>query len=545
MNNFTTRNLFLFPSFTLDEKEQEKLDRFLIVLDKSGVADVLDSVKPRDYKTGGRPSFNHYDLFATILYGFAFGSGTLRDLESACRYDLRYIYLMQQERPDFKTFGNYINEFIVPNQNLIFSMITKTILSECAITIKNVFIDGTKLEANSNKYKFVWKPTTFHIRLCGKVRALLKLNGLDREIPEADIFSSKVIAHKLSEFSRLLETCSIDDRKKLEKQHEQLESYLSKALEYEEKERICGPDRKSYYKTDHDATAMALKSDYYSGLGSSMHAAYNVQIIVSSGFVVTCFTSQSRSDIRDFIPTLLKFYQYYDYYPENVCADAGYGSFENYEFLELNNMKNYVKHSSWQGNVSGRNPSLYRIDDGILKCLSGNEGTKVHIEGRHPRSASTSFYRIEGCNQCEFRLFCKRFHKNKDEDFRIFEVNEEFVRYKQESETNLLSAKGIEMRVNRSTQVEGAFGVLKQDMGFTRFRRRSLKKVGAELMLTFLGYNIRKLFRFFDGNLKKEYWKAPDNLKLETFKKPSAKRLSNKASKKKSANQQARDSYKY
>lgn len=44
-------------------------------------------------------------------------------------------------------------------------------------------------------------------------------------------------------------------------------------------------------------------------------------------------------------------------------------------------------------------------------------------------------------------------------------------------------------------------------------------------MLVALGYNIRKLFMYYSGNLKTEYWKAPDNLTAEQFKKPSAKRL--------------------
>ena len=69
-------------------------------------------------------------------------------------------------------------------------------------------------------------------------------------------------------------------KKMLVRQNLQLQKYLSTAMEYEEKERICGPDRNSYYKTDHDATAMCLKEDYYSGLGSNMHAAYNAQVLV-------------------------------------------------------------------------------------------------------------------------------------------------------------------------------------------------------------------------------------------------------------------------
>lgn len=89
------------------------------------------------------------------------------------------------------------------------------------------------------------------------------------------------------------------------------------------------------------------------------------------------------------------------------------------------------------------------------------------------------------------------------------------------------------MRVNRRSQVEGSFGVIKQDFGYERFRRTTIKKVSLEFMLVSLGYNIRKLFKYFDGNAKFNYWRVPNDLQSKAFKKPSAKRLSNKALKKK------------
>ena len=118
--------------------------------------------------------------------------------------------------------------------------------------------------------------------------------------------------------------------------------------------------------------------------------------------------------------------------------------------------------------------------------------------------------------------------KNKDENFKIFEVTLQLQKYIQEAEENLLSIEGIEMRVNRSSQVEGAFGVIKQDFQYERFRRRSLPKVSLEFMLVCLGYNIRKLFKYYDGNAKFDYWKVPKNITPEKFKKPSVKRLSKK-----------------
>ena len=70
-----------------------------------------------------------------------------------------------------------------------------------------------------------------------------------------------------------------------------------------------------------------------------------------------------------------------------------------------------------------------------------------------------------------------------------------------------------------------------------------LPQVETEFMLTFLGYNIRKLFRYFSGHAKFNYWEAPENLTPEKKKKPSAKRLSKKTSKKqkKSVNEEAKD----
>ncbi len=510
MINFTTRKTFLVPSFELEVKEREKLDRYLLLLEKSGVSQFFPKQEESAFEKGGRPHYSYHNMIATILYGFAFGSETLRKLEESCQFDLRYFYLMEQERPSHIRFGDFINKIILPHREEIFYQITREIIKECELDTEEVFIDGSKFEADANKYKFVWKPTRLHEKLSDKIRILLKEVNLSRAIPEHGIIDTKLIAIKVSELADILE----GGNKQLEKKYDTLLSYLFKSLEYEEKERICGPNRNSYYKTDHDATAMALKSDYYSGLGSSMHAAYNTQLLVSKGIICSYYISQSRTDLKDFIPVLDKFYEYYEEYPKRVCADSGYGSLENYEYLKNHNIENYVKYYTFSGNVSGRNPDPYYLeDDGTIVCLNGNYGAKVELSNRHPTKADSHFYRVDGCNSCSFRDYCKRYMKEKEEDFKIFEIVERLTYYKQESFNNLLTPKGIEMRVNRSSQVEGAFGVLKEDMRYTRLRRTSISKVETEFMLTILGYNIRKLFRYFDGSAKFNYWKAPDNLK--------------------------------
>jgi len=99
----------------------------------------------------------------------------------------------------------------------------------------------------------------------------------------------------------------------------------------------------------------------------------------------------------------------------------------------------------------------------------------------------------------------------------VFEVKKELYFYKEDAKANLLSIKGIEMSVNRSSQVEGTFGIIKQDMNYDRFRRRGLENVEMEFMLVALGHTITKLFTIIDAKAKLDYWVAPKDLKPEVL----------------------------
>jgi len=526
---FNTGKIFLVPSFDLEVKEQERIERFLTLLDNSGVGKIIEKHIKNNTSKGGRPGYNYYHLFATIIYGFAFTRCTLRELADACRYDLRFIFLMEQERPIYTKFCDFINKVIVPNEEEIFTLISMEIAKEMGIEMDDAFIDGTKFEANANKYKFVWKPTKHHKRLTVKASEIIKKYQLFDSYREEEFIRSNTLANALTNLK--LKRNELDEitYRNVEKA---LIGLLEKVLEYEEKEEIIGPNRKSYYKTDKDATAMALKADYYSGLGSNMHAAYNVQILAMKGLVFSFYVSQSRTDINDFIDVIDVFAKFYGFWPKRICADAGYGSLDNYRYLEKHDIENYVKHQSWEGNKSARNPDCYHLnDDESITCLNGYVGYETKIPYRHPRKAEAVFYKVNGCNNCNWMPYCKRFMMRQDEDYKIFEVVKDLERYKYQSQENLCSPKGIEMRVNRSIQVEGVFGIEKQDYGYVRFRRRGLNKVSTESMLNFLGLNIAKLFRFYETGRLNKFWIAPDNLEPETFKKPSWKRLAKKGRK--------------
>lgn len=307
--------------------------------------------------------------------------------------------------------------------------------------------------------------------------------------------------------------------------------YLTKLLEYEEKERICGENRNSYFKTDKDATAMVLKEDYYSKLSHDFHAGYNIQAIVSAGLITMYGVFQDRSDYYTFVPMNNLYFKYYNEYPKNECADSGYGIYVNYKYMQEHNIGNYVKFQTWSGEADGKKPQLfYTFDDGVM-CLNTCIGEEVPFNSNHhQRNKNSKLYKFIGCNTCNYAYICKKNLKNKDLDYRLYELNDDYELLKEQARKNLLSPDGIEIRINRSIQVEGTFGQLKQNMNYERIRRRGLEKVSCEIMLMCLGRNIRKIFVLLNNDkIKSNYWEKPNNLKNEKLPFPKQKIQKKKA----------------
>ena len=536
MNYFTTkRSLFLVPSNKCCE-EFEKIDNFLEILEISQVSKIINNVYKNDKTTiVGRKGYNPFNMFATIIYCFSKFKSSVRELESLCIFDLRVNYIMEQQAPSYKTFSEFINTYIVPYQYEIFSTITKTIIKEFNVNISDQYVDGTKIEANANKYKFVWKPTTYHKKSDAKIKDLLiemnielKSKNLIKPFQFNELIKSYVVRENI-------DINSIPNGRgkrltKSQKNYKLAYQYLIKLLEYEEKEEICGESRNSYYKTDQDATAMVLKEDYYSKLSHDFHAGYNIQVMVSSGLITMYGVFQDRDDFYTFIPTNDLYYKYYNEYPKNECADSGYGIYDNYKYMKKHNIGNYVKHFTWSGETDGKRPQLfYTFDDGVI-CLNTCIGEEISFKGiRHQRYKNSKLYRFTGCNICNYSYICKKNLKNKSCDYRLYELIPEYELLKEEVRKNLQSPKGIEIRKNRSIQVEGAFGQIKQNMQYTRIRRRGLKRVSCEIMLMCLGSNIRKYFSTLDGKkLKDNYWNTPQNLKKEKFPFPKQKETDTK-----------------
>ena len=528
------RNLFPVPQQEV-LGEYEKIDEFMEILEKSGVYQIIKSVKQKKNlckQEQKNPKYNEYNLFATIIYCFAKFKGSLRDIEDKCMFDIRVMYIMEGKKPDYSTIGNFINDYFLPYQYEIFTLINIQIIKELNLNISDNFVDGTKIEANANKYKFVWKPTKYHKKLNEKIKDKLKELGYNDINEKETLIKSYELKTIIDEY---VKTNNIDINNipsgrgqrltKEQKNYKILYEYLLKLLDYEEKEEICGEKRNSYFKTDHDATAMVLKEDYYSKLSHDFHAGYNFQAIISSGLIMMYGVFQDRADYYTLIPMLKLYKKYYSDYPNNLCADAGYGIYNNYLFLKENGIANYIKFQNWKGESSGKKPQLFYVfNDGVL-CLNANIGEEQKFTNSHQKKRNTKLYKFNGCNNCNYTYKCKEKLKkeNKEKDYRIVELNPDYELLKEEARNNLLSTKGIEMRINRSIQIEGTFGQVKYNMDYDRVRRRGIKKVGCEIMLECLGANVRRYLNSLDNEtkFKDTYWNASSTLQSEKF--PSVK----------------------
>ena len=275
---------------------------------------------------------------------------------------------------------------------------------------------------------------------------------------------------------------------------------------------------------------MVLKEDYYSKLSHDFHAGYNVQVMVSSLLIVMYGLFQDRADTNTLIPMNELYFKYYGKYPINECDDAGYGNYKNYKYITKNGINNYIKFLNWEGESTGKNPQLfYTFNDGVM-CLNTNIGEKVSFDYYHRRKYKDGvLYKFTGCNNCNYSHKCKEKlkEKNRHTNYRYYELIPEYELLKEEVRNNLLSSKGIEIRINRSIQVEGTFGQIKYNMNYDRIRRRGLNKVSGEIMLMCLGVNIRRYFASIDENkFKSNCWNIPSNLEKEKF--PNVKQKNTK-----------------
>jgi hypothetical protein len=141
---------------------------------------------------------------------------------------------------------------------------------------------------------------------------------------------------------------------------------------------------------------------------------------------------------------------------------------------------------------------LYDAENDVYICHAGHRLQAAYEKKSKSKAGYqlvTTVYTCTHCDGCPHKPKCIKGASKipLEERSKNLYVSKNFQRQRQEMEARINTNEGILLRINRSIQVEGAFGVLKQDMGFRRFLLRGQAKVQTELLLLAIAFNINKL----------------------------------------------------
>ena len=471
------------------------------------------------YQTYGKIKKNQAtprQLFKIMVYASMNRIYSSRDIETACRRDINFMYLLEgKPAPDHATFARFVSLHFAQCSKKTLAEVSKLLYSLGEISGKSIFIDGTKIESVANKYTFVWKKavTKNQAKLFDKILALVE--ECENLYGFKITYNGKVSLHTLKRLRKKL--CRIRQEEgiafvhgtgrrktRLQKSLETLETYIAKLKEYHKKLYVCG-DRNSYSKTDPDATFMRMKEDAM--LNGQLKPAYNLQHGVDSEYITWLDISSRPTDTRTLIPFLKDMELYLPFKYQEIVADAGYESEENYLFLEENGQLAYIKPQNYEISKTRK----YRQDIGRMEnmkydekadcyyCKNGQVLTAQYEKREKTASGyrrTVTVYRSNGCSGCPFKTDCIKGNNCKtpmEDRQKVLYVSKKMKEKRQETLERITSDYGTQLRMNRSIQAEGSFANIKEDMEFRRYLYRGNANVTAQSILLAIGYNINKL----------------------------------------------------
>ncbi|AFM39258.1 transposase [Desulfosporosinus acidiphilus SJ4] len=458
--------------------------------------------------TGRKPVVEPKILFKVLTYAYMNNIYSSRKIEVACKRDINFMWLLAGcKAPDHSTIARFRKDYLKEAIEDLFFQMVKHLHELGEVEFKNLFVDGTKIEASANRYTFVWKKVVNK----NEAKMFLKIQSCLEEInltylKDFNVTKETLLKDLKTAISYLEEKCQqeqiefvhgIGKRKsKLQKFIESLKEFYTRQEKYNAHHQFF-EGRNSYSKTDPDATFMHMKDDHMRN--AQLKPAYNVQIGVESEYVTGVGIFQDRNDIATLIPFLNMLESKLQAHYENVTADSGYESEENYLYLEGKHQTCYIKpqtyeqwkKKSFKKDISKRENMAYNAEIDEYTCHNGKQLKPVGITHRTSATGYQSeitVYECEDCSDCPCKSRCTKAKGN-----RRMQVSKTFVAKRQISYRNITTKEGILLRVNRSIQVEGAFGVLKNDYNFNRFLTRGKNSVKTEFMLLCFGYNVNKL----------------------------------------------------
>ena len=469
----------------------------------------------------GCPAYHPRMMLKIILCAYTQSVFSGRKIEALLKDSIRMMWLAQGYEPSYRT----INRFRVHPEvkELIrhcFVQFRCQLVEEKLIDQEAIFIDGTKIEANANKFTFVWKKSIekYHQSLIEKSDQLYN-ELLEKEIiPEMEresddqlsIEEMTQLVQKVDEVvttydQQIEDSSDVSEKKALRRERKfpkqmrkQLLDMVERKQKYQRDFEIFGT-RNSYSKTDPDATFMRMKEDYMKN--GQLKAGYNVQIATEGQYALAYDLFSNPTDTRTLIPFLDEIEQHYFELPKHIVADAGYGSEQNYDDILSNRKREalitynmYLKEQKKKHKENPFHSDNWQYDKETDTYICPNQ-KRLEFQSYSVRTDRTGFqrtfkiYQCEDCTGCPFRSSCT---KVKEGHHRKLMVNEKWEQQKEYVRAKLSEEKTSSIYRKRKIDVEPVFGFLKANLHFTRFSVRGKPKVENEMGLALMAVNLRK-----------------------------------------------------
>ena len=462
------------------------------------------------YHERGRSPYHPKMMLMVILYSYMNNVYSCRKIEKLLYRDTDYIWLSGYQKPDFATINRFRNR--VKNEiGHIFTLLVLILVEKGFVTLEVEYLDGTKIESKANKYTFVWRKSVERNRekLLEKIRVLLQqINEQMAQDKAADVDTLELTPQTLCEISKEFKEAlgSAPEAKTKEekaaqrgknKMFKELERHGEKLAEYNSRlEQMEG--RNSISKTDPSATFMRMKEDAM--CNGQTKPGYNLQISSENQFITDFALSPNPPGPVTSIPFLGFLPRRAGRFPKRVVADSGYGSEENYRFMDEAGIEGFVKYNRFHLEHRPRykpdtfHPdSLYYNEEGdYYICPMGQRmsrtGTvQTRTEGGY--ISQSACYRAIRCKGCPLRCLCYKAKANQ----RTIRVNHRLNAYKRKACELLTSEEGIKERGRRCIEPEAVFGQMKSNMAYRRFRHMGKDKVVMDFTFFAIAFNIKKL----------------------------------------------------
>ncbi|ADM70561.1 hypothetical protein GMA19_02757 [Paenibacillus polymyxa E681] len=505
----------MYIQYTMDQLclpmdlEEDIPTNHLVRVVHTAVNRLDDSIFDAAYPGGGRDSYHPKMLTKVIIYAYTQRIYSSRQIAKAVRETIPFMWLAGRQRPDFRTINRFRSERMKDILETVFTAVLQFLANEKYISLEHYFVDGTKIEANANRYTFVWgKAVSKHTaKLQENVHSLFATieaaeHQEERERQGKDLAElgefSEMSSEKLEHLTQALESQLLDKpkNKPLKQAVQKLrKDLLPRLLKYEQYQALLG-DRNSFCKTDPDATFMRMKEDHMRN--GQLKPGYNVQIGTENQFILAYSIHQRPADTRCLQPHIEKARELMGRLPQTVIADAGYGSEENYAYLEKEEIQAVVKYGSyhkekskaWKEDIGKIENWTYEEAEDTWTCPAGQA---LHFRRESKETLTSGYeirkrhYRSNSCEGCPLKERCTKAAGNRE-----VVVSLERLRYQNQARERLRSEEGYALAVRRMTEPESVFGQLKNNRGFRRFLLRGMEKVTLEVGWLSLAHNVLK-----------------------------------------------------